>query len=306
MKKNLVLCCILLLMAFTAAIWADLKSEQQSVSVSGTASGSVTALGSGTASGSDTASGSGTASSSDTASGSGTASGLDTASGSGEGVKEVTEVSYQQDGYDAVYPMILAGGTEKQLEQWNRLITGDFEKILSIYSFRPFSGPTITSGLSAPAILKLGYELKENSDRFFSVFYMAQFSSRYVAHPTELVYTTNIDKGDSKRIRLGDYVRLDRSFVKDFRTWNIIPFEEGNEELNTAIKDYLAGLSDEELLRGMKEADQIGSANLYQIYSYHTPEVFGISLGVPNYLGDHIEFEKKITDLGNFLQEGYR
>lgn len=225
-----------------------------------------------------------------------------TVSGTGQEEGEITEVPYRQDGYDAVYPNIISGGSLKQLEQWNKLIDQDFEKILHIYSFQPFPQPTPPTGSSAPVILKLGYTIKENSDRLISIFYTADFASPYSAHPTELIYTTNIDKIGSRRVRLGDYVKLNEKFVKEFRTWEPILYEEGEEELNKAARDYMASFTDKELLRGFRAADQIGSANLYHIYSYRTPEKLGISLEAPNYLGDHIEFEKKLSELSDYLK----
>ncbi|HKL78861.1 MAG TPA: hypothetical protein VJ888_00345, partial [Mobilitalea sp.] len=127
-------------------------------------------------------------------------------------------------------------------------------------------------------------------------------NSKYSAHPTELVYTTNIDLKAANRIALSDLVRIDEEFVRDFRNWEFILFEPGNEELNQAVIDYLASLEEDMLLGGFQRADIIGSDNYLGIFSYLTFDSLGISIAVPNYLGDHVEFERKFTELTDFLK----
>lgn len=270
MKKNIKICVVLLVFAFTAALWADLKLKREPLS-EGVIETSVTEAN------------------------------HETTAVEEEHKDELTEVPYHRDGYDAIYPMFVSGGTQEQIEKWNKLIKNDFEKILSIYSFNPIPEPTPSQETRVPTLLKIDYVIKENSDRLISIFYTAAFRSPYVAHPTDLIYTTNIDKLNSKRIRLGDYIKLDDRFIKEFRTWDFIPVAEGDEEVNKAIRSYIVGLSDKELLQGFQAADQIGSANLYNIFSYHTPDKLGISIGLPNYLGDHVEFEKNLSELGDYM-----
>jgi hypothetical protein len=121
-----------------------------------------------------------------------------------------------------------------------------------------------------------------------------------------LAYTTNIDKVKNQRLKLSDIVTLNSDFVKNFREWNFVSEEEGNEELNKAIRDYISNMSDEDLLMGFLAADQIGSGNLWGMYSYLTPERLGISVSVPNYIGDHVEFERDYSELGDFLTKDFK
>ncbi len=217
--------------------------------------------------------------------------------------KEITEVPFNQNGIEAVYPKFLAGGTEDDIEQWNQIIDKDVQGILHIYSFPPIPEPTPSPESSIPTILKLGYDIKVNSDQLISILYTASFRSPYSAHPTDLVYSTNINKITNKRVSLKDYVILNQEFVKFFRTWDFITYEDENEELNQAIRDYFTNMTDMELLLGFQTADQIGSTNLYHIYSYHTPDKLGISIEVPNYLGDHVEFEQEKSKLEDYLRK---
>lgn len=217
----------------------------------------------------------------------------------------ILQVSYNKDGIKANYPNIIAGGSQKRLEQWNQLIEKDFSKILDIYSFNPFPGPTPSQTIVMPTILNIDNTIEINNKQLVSILYKAAFNSSYSAHPSELIYTTNIDKNGNRRIQLKDYVKINKEFVKDFRTWQTISNNEGNEELNKARKDYLDSLSEEDLLKGFQVADQIESKNTLGIYSYFTTDKIGISIEGPHYLGDHIEFEKGYNDLKDYLKTDF-
>lgn len=218
---------------------------------------------------------------------------------------QVKSITYQKDGIAAQYPELAAGGSEEQLKLWNEIIASDFNKILGIYSFRPIPEPTPAPAASIPTILKLTYEIKLINNRYVSIFYTASFNSPYAAHPTGLVYTTNLDKEENKRLALSDIVKVNQDFVKNFRSWELVVPEGVNAEVTSAMKDYITNMSDEDLLMGFNAADIIGSGNLYGVYSYLTRDRLGISIGVPNYLGDHMEFEKAYTDLTGFLVQGF-
>ncbi len=220
--------------------------------------------------------------------------------------KDITSTYYKKNGVVARYPTFVGGGTEKAISEWNRLIHEDFKRILDIYSFQPFPELTQTPTDSVPTILNINYELMVNNSAIFSVLYRAAFHSSFSAYPTELVYTTNIDKDKNTKLQLKDVVKLNKEFVENFRTWDFILFEYDNEELRKAVKDYLAGLSDEELLRGFLQADQINSKNSFGIYSYYKPDSMGISLSVPHYIGDHVEFEREYTKLEKYLKPGFK
>ncbi len=220
--------------------------------------------------------------------------------------KEISSTYYKKNGVVARYPTFVSGGTEMAISEWNRLISEDFKRILDIYSFQPFPELTQAPTDSVPTILNINYELMDNNSALFSVLYRAAFHSSFSAYPTELVYTTNIDKEKNTKLQLKDAVKLDKEFVENFRTWDFILFENDNEELRKAVKDYLAGLSDEELLRGFSQADQINSKNSYGIFSYYKPNSLGISLSVPHYIGDHVEFERDYSKLEKYLKPGFK
>lgn len=214
------------------------------------------------------------------------------------------EVHYKKDGVDALYPLFVAGASQEEMKSWNKIIDQDIRKILDIYSFNPLPGTKRKASAEQPTILNITYEVKAADAAKFSVLYKAAYSSKYAAHPTELVYTTNIDLKKSTRLKLSDIIILDEAFVRDFRKWDFTTYEQGNEELNQAIRDYMDGLKDSELLAGFRTADIIGAENYMCMYSYLTPGKLGISVSVANYLGDHVEFEREYEDLSEFLLPG--
>ncbi len=218
---------------------------------------------------------------------------------------EPIKITYQAKGIEGSYPQIVAGGTKKAMENWNLLIKTDFDKILQIYSFHPFAGPTPPSTDIEQTLLNIVYEIKSNNKEVFSVLYRADFNSSFVAHPSNLVYTTNLDKNRNKRLRLADIVILSEAFVKDFRTWEPIAYDQENKEMRKAAMDYIGNITDQDLLKGFRSSDRIGSGNPWGIYSYLTNNSLGISIEVPHYAGDQIQFEVPFSDLKKYLKDGY-
>lgn len=218
-----------------------------------------------------------------------------------QGVDKIESQHYSKNGVEGEFPVVTTGEDTKNIQIWNKLIQNDFKKVLGIYSFMPIPAPAPSPTTATPILLTIRYETKQNNKDRLSILYLADFNATFTAHPTELTYTTNIDKKNNNRLKLSDIVKLNEDFVKEFRGWNFISAEPGNAELNLAIKDYFINMSDEDILLGFKNADIIGSGNLMDVYSYTTPTRLGISFGVPHYIGDHIEFEQDFDKLQNYL-----
>lgn len=215
----------------------------------------------------------------------------------------IEEQHYQLKGIEVSYPKLISGAGEDRLKRWNEIIKEDVDGILAIY--RPPSNQQIDLehlGGSGDT-LTLRYEIKNLGD-IFSVFYRAAFFSRSSAYPTDLVYTTNLDLRKDKRLVLSDLVEVNSDFVRKFSQWKPVSVEDNPREIEDGVLAYLQGLGEEALLRGFQNADVIGSGNYLGIYSYLTPERMGISIGVPNYLGDHSEFEQDYTEFsGDLLKQ---
>jgi len=215
----------------------------------------------------------------------------------------VENVEYIRDGIKAAYPQLIAAVENDSIKRINELILADFNRILQIYAFNPFMqpAPAPTQAANIPVILNISYQIKLNAPEYISILYFAAYNSPYAAHPTELVYTTNIDRESGRRLTLGDIVRLDTDFAENFKNWSPVNENKYPEYIIQGIMDYISGLSNEDLLSGMKAADIIGSGNLLNIFSYLTDDRLGISIGLPNYLGDHAEFEMDYASLSPYL-----
>jgi hypothetical protein len=215
--------------------------------------------------------------------------------------QKINKEAYHKNGIDASYPQFVISGEDDPAKQWNQIMYDDFQKILQIYSLPPIPGPTPSMG-EEPTVLHIDYEVKLNNEHFISILYRAVFRSPYAAHPTELVYTTNIDKEKSERVRLPDIIQITPDFPTSFRHWKLVRREDTMIDLNPLIIEYVNEIKNEDLLRGFQDADRIESGNSYGIYSYLTPYGVGISISLPNFLGDHAEFEQEYSEVEGLLR----
>jgi hypothetical protein len=218
---------------------------------------------------------------------------------------QVEMQDYEQDGIKGTYPKIVSGASKEKLDKWNQIITNDFHKILHIYSFNPFPEPTPKQNHAIPTMLKINSEVKLLNDQFLSIFYTAAYNNPYSPHPSEMVYTTNIDTKKDVRLRLPDLVKLNVDFVKSFHGWDFISSQPNNKEWNDALRSVINEMTEEELMTGLNSADHIGSDNPWDMYSYLTQEKLGISISVPHFVGDHVEFEKPYSDLKPYLNPSF-
>lgn len=219
---------------------------------------------------------------------------------------EVKENPYITERIEAAYPTIISGASQKKLDKWNRIIKDDFDKILAIYSYDPFAGINGLPDQTNRIVLNIQYEIKTLNKQFLSILYRASYNSPYSAHPTELVYTTNIDTMKDRRLTLRDLVQLDSSFASFLRSWEFSEVAPINPMLNAVVRTILNDMSDKELLEGLNTADQIGSGNRWGIFTYLTPNKFGVSVSVPHFAGDHVELEKAYDELKDFLNPDYQ
>ncbi|HHT58043.1 MAG TPA: DUF4163 domain-containing protein [Herbinix luporum] len=208
----------------------------------------------------------------------------------------IEERIYQRAGTYVSYPIIVSGGLSYNRDLINNIILEDINNILRIYSADAFS--ELKENPYLPDTLNINYDIKRNNGHFLSIFYRADFFSPYGAHPTQLVYTTNIDLVNLRRIKLSDIVQVDNDLVDDFYSWELVTDQKLGKDYKEAINEYIIGLGRNILLMGFKTADIIGSDNLLGIFTYLTPDRIGISISVPNYLGDHVEYEK-VKDINN-------
>lgn len=192
------------------------------------------------------------------------------------------------------YPLVVSGADETHLNLWNNIILEDINKIIGIYSPNSLPPPIEGPDIFLKDSLYINYYIKRNDDRYLSILYTADYYNPYAAYPNQSVYTSNIDLLNDRRLYLHDIVGMDTNLSIDLTSWESVTKGMGGEEYRKAVMDYILGLGNETLKRGLLAADIIGYENFLGIFTYIRPTRIGVSISVPNYLGDHAEFERDI------------
>lgn len=205
---------------------------------------------------------------------------------------EIKENVIQSNHTNVAYPIIVSETKNEKIDTWNKIILQDIGRILNIYSAYIVSSPKETANLYLPDTLHITYDIKRNDNKYLSILYTTNFYSPYAAYPTQMIYTTNIDKVSDRRLKLPDIITIDRSLAGDITSWVMVTQNNENIDYHKAVMDYFNGLGKEVLYMGLKSADIIGPDNYLGIYSYLTSDRLGVSISVPHYLGDHVEFER--------------
>lgn len=205
---------------------------------------------------------------------------------------EIKENVIQSNRTNVAYPIIVSETKNEKIDTWNKIILQDIGRILNIYSAYIVSSPKETANLYLPDTLHITYDIKRNDNKYLSILYTTNFYSPYAAYPTQMIYTTNIDKVSDRRLKLPDIITIDRSLAGDITSWVMVTQNNENIDYHKAVMDYFNGLGKEVLYMGLKSADIIGPDNYLGIYSYLTSDRLGVSISVPHYLGDHVEFER--------------
>lgn len=198
---------------------------------------------------------------------------------------------FRNNGTVVSYPFIVSGDSERKIDSLNEIILGDVNKILDIYSADAFASPAGESDFFPADTLHIRYDIMRNDAFYLSIFYTADFYSPYGAYPTQMVYTTNIDLQNERRIKLSDITPVDDGFINDILSGTPVNTD---PKYIRGIQDYFLGLGRETLRRGFNSADIIGPDNVLGIFSYLKPGILGISISLPIYLGNHAEYEKNI------------
>lgn len=207
---------------------------------------------------------------------------------------EIKENIFQRYGVYVSYPTIVSKSNNKKVDVWNNIILQDIGSILKIYSDYTLNQTPKGEDLYLPDTLRITYDIKSNDNRYLSISYKADFFSPYAAYPTQMIYTTNIDKDNDRRLKLSDFISNQRFQLNDTNLWEIVSSYDDIKDYPEAVREYIKGLGKEILHMGVMSADLIGADNYLGIYSYLTPDRLGISISVPHYLGDHAEYEMTI------------
>ncbi len=207
---------------------------------------------------------------------------------------ELRTRTYQSEGRYVTYPIVVSGADPTSINKLNSIILEDINKILGIYSMDTYPQPLQGPDLFLKDSLYIYYYVKRHDDRYLSILYTADYYNPYGAYPSQMVYTTNIDLINNRRLNIHDLIDMDTPSNIDLSSWELVTTGMGGEAYRKIVLEYILGLGVETLRKGFLTADIIGYENLLGIFSYIRPTRIGISISVPHYIGDHAEFERDI------------
>jgi hypothetical protein len=144
--------------------------------------------------------------------------------------------------------------------------------------------------------LNMDHQVIINTQNILSILYIGNYNGGM--YPTQLLFTTNINLKEGKKIRLSDVFSINERFVEQFKQAPYIDWENPsnpNKEKQAAVVEYLNGIKQQELMNAFKQADDPSiEDNPYGIYSYFKEDFLIISIQVPHALGDHAEFKMNV------------
>lgn len=107
-------------------------------------------------------------------------------------------------------------------------------------------------------------------------------------HPDNEFYTTNINVGNGTKLKLSDFVTINKSLTDSFKNGKyIVPVTyQNNKKLQSEVINYIKSMDDITLINDFNQRD----SNLPGC-SYLTKDSIGISTSLPHAIGDHAEFE---------------
>lgn len=187
----------------------------------------------------------------------------------------------QQNEITIRYPQLTGGQLGD--DRTNRTIR---EKALHLLEAHDLSQPD--------AMLDMDYEITRLTPELLSIVYTGYYDGG-TAYPTNVFYTTNIDRLTGQPLTLQDVIEVDETLVNRFR--QSPPIDGQNAEWAEAIAAHLGQYTDEELVRLFRMADLTDGSNTGQVFTYYTPNALGISKGIPHVLGDYVRKEIPYDEL---------
>ncbi|MFC5531167.1 hypothetical protein [Cohnella yongneupensis] len=137
-------------------------------------------------------------------------------------------------------------------------------------------------------------------EHLISVIFKGMGNVEGAAYPNNHFYTANMDLKTGKPLRLSDLIDIDADFVNKLKASK--PKDGDPESVEQAARTHLNdGYAEEDWIGALRAADLPGTDNIANAYSYVMNDSLGVSLGVPHALGDHVEYEIPIAELGPLL-----
>ena len=190
---------------------------------------------------------------------------------------------YQKGHLSIEYPQLMQMVDGNKEPQMNEIVRQEAIKFVT-----QFEGDDTALNMDDQVIL--------NTHDTLSILYTGNYNGG--AYPTRLLFTTNVNIKDGKKIRISDVFPINERFVEQFKQSPYIDWENPsspNKEKQDAVVEYLNSINQQELMNAFKQADEPSiENNPYGIYSYFKEDFLIISIQVPHALGDHAEFKMNL------------
>lgn len=200
---------------------------------------------------------------------------------------QVNTTSYQNGDLIVHYPQLTGMENKTKEKQINNQLKNDVLQFVNQYE-------------NDDASLNMNYEVMMDTQDTLSILYTGDYSVEGGIYPSHFLFTTNIDMRTGEKIRLPDRFSINEEFINKFKTSPYIDRENPaspNKEKSLAVKNYLDGINQPELIEAFNQADlPTAEENLYGIFSYFQEDGLIISIGVPHVIGDHAEFQVEMNE----------
>lgn len=202
---------------------------------------------------------------------------------------EIAKETYTDKNITINYPQITNLNDTSKQKKINEIIKNDILK-----SF--YKGPE--DGMA----VEIKYIIKLSNISFLSIQYIGIISFNGANHPTNEIYTTNIDLAKDRKLRFTDVVNVDENVVNKFKNGKYIYWEDNSisqssEDLKSDVISQVNDYTTDDSIKWFNKSDDTDENDSHITFSYFTKDSIGISLAVPHAIGDHAEFEVKYSDL---------
>lgn len=195
---------------------------------------------------------------------------------------KINSIKYVDKSSKISYPQISNLSNINKQKIINQIIKNDVLKVQNTYK-----------SIGQEFSLEINYSIKLNKPNVLSIRYFGYGNVKGSAHPSNLLFTTNININNASRIKLTDLVYANLTLAKKLRTAKYVGPYKINSELKSAINNYLGQLTNNDLIRMFKTADSAQA----EAYSYLTNDSLVISIPISHVLGDYAEFEINYKDI---------
>ncbi|KJD47555.1 hypothetical protein [Paenibacillus terrae] len=147
--------------------------------------------------------------------------------------------------------------------------------------------------------VEIDYEIKRQSERFFSVQYTGIRYVKDAAYPSHMFYTTNLDMKQASRIKLRDLVKVEKPFIELIKSGKITAVQPEQQVLigDFTKDDLIQLLANADVTKGSPAEAEMES------FSYLTNDSLGMSVPMAHVVGDHAEYEIRFAQIPENIRQ---